>query len=681
MIPQRALRIAVYLLVADGLAALYLGGLLPLPGLGLVTVAVVVSWWQEALRGRFDQPWLGVTLVGVGGAALVAEIVTVSPGMLDVFTHLLVFLLLIKLYTRRTPRDARDIAFIAFFMLVAVSPVTTSVVFLGLFVVFLVVGTWLLMLRHMLSEADNATAEALPTRPVVVLRRDLFGLSLAASMATVAATAVLFVVIPRVGQPSLLMGAQAARMVSGFAERVQLGAFGEIELDGSVVMRVHVSRTTDDARPPALPALRWRGVAFDHFDGRTWTVGRRTLKLTLRRDLPVSFPVHQYYGGSVLTQEIYLEPMGTDLIFGASRVLRWHGQSDFITVDDLGNIAVPLPAGRLHYTVESELEPFDPRRVDIADTRVPRDPRWQARYTQLPPISARLRALARQIAGGSADDWEAARRLSAWLERELAYTRVLQTAGGPDPVDEFVFVHRRGNCEYFAAALAVMARSLGIPARVVNGFRRGEWNPYGRYFMVRLRDAHSWVEVFVDGAGWVSLDPSPRDVAAPAPAAAPAALWLDAVRMSWQRYVVGFSLHDQLAVADTVRRAGWSWSALLGPSPDRPALLRWAAAGVAVLAAALVVLGWRQRRHAGGTGRVPGFYARALRLLAQRGLTPAPGETAREFACRAQAAAWSAPLARLTGPYERVRFGGAALTAAEAAEVEVALAALAARRR
>ena len=71
-------------------------------------------------------------------------------------------------------------------------------------------------------------------------------------------------------------------------------------------------------------------------------------------------------------------------------------------------------------------------------------------------------------------------------------------------------MRRSGNCEYFAAALAVMLRSLGIPARVVGGFQRGEWNPYGRYFMVRLQDAHSWVEAYIDGAGWVTLDPSPR---------------------------------------------------------------------------------------------------------------------------------------------------------------------------
>jgi hypothetical protein len=76
---------------------------------------------------------------------------------------------------------------------------------------------------------------------------------------------------------------------------------------------------------------------------------------------------------------------------------------------------------------------------------------------------------------------------------------------------------------------------------------------------------------------------------------------------------------------------------------------------------------------------MPAFYARALRILARRGLVPAPGETAREFTWRVQATAASPPLARLTGAYERVRFGGVALTPAESAEVDAALAALAVR--
>ena len=672
---SRALTVAVYLLVANGVAALFLGTLVGVPGLVLLTVLAIVSLWQEPLRQRVERvPRLGLAILALGAALLAVEIAVSAPSMLDVFTHLLVFLLLVKLYTRRTRRDARDVTFLTFFMLVAASPVTTSVVFLALFVSFLVVGTWLLMLRHVSNEADDATPLPLARGPVLSYGRDLFGLSLAASAATIVVTGLLFVVIPRVGQAALPMQPGGARMVSGFTERVRLGSYGEIEADATVVMRVHLTRFTGGrGAPEALPSLRWRGIAFDHFDGREWAVSRSTMKLALRRDLPVPFPILQEYGGPILTQEIHLEPLGSAMIFAAPRLLRLQGRSDFITLDDLGNVAVPAPSARLQYTVESEPEIGDPRRAGIAGARPPNDPRWRARFTQLPPMPPRIGALAREVTAGSPDAYDAGRRLTAWLSRELTYTRVLEAPATADPLEDFLFVRRSGNCEYFAAALAVMLRSLGIPARVVNGFQRGEWNPYGRYFMVRLRDAHSWVEIFVDGAGWVTLDPSPRGAVEPAPVASPATLWFDALRMSWYRYVVTYSVHDQLAAVETVRRATWTLStAALHPAEWRQAP-RSAVAGVA-LVVAVFVLGatWRRRRLVTPTAAVPAFYTRTLRLLARRGLKPAAGETARELARRAPAAG-AGPLAALTAAYERVRFGGAVLTPTETAEVDAAL--------
>jgi transglutaminase-like putative cysteine protease len=680
---SRALSVAVYLLVTNGVAALFLGGLIGVVGLLLLSALLAGSWWQEPLGRRIERvPRLGMAIVTLGVVALVVQIALFAEAMLHIFAHLLVFLLLVKLYTRRTRRDARDIAFLTFFMLVAASPVTTSVVFLALFVSFLVVGTWLLMLRHVSNEADEATPSSLGRPPALGFGRDLFGLSLAASAATIVVTGLLFVVIPRVGQTALPTRPGGARIVSGFTERVQLGAFGEIELDAAVVMRVHLARFTGGrAAPEAVPSLRWRGIAFDHFDGREWTVSRSTRRSVLYQEWPAPFPIQRPYGGPVLAQEIHLEPLGSEMMFGAPRMLRLQSRSESVMIDDLGNVAVATASARLQYTVESEPELGDPRRRRIADARLPRDPRWLARYTQLPPMSPRIAELARRVTTGSRDPYDAARRLTAWLSRELAYTRVLE-ATASDPLEDFLFERRSGNCEYFAAALAVMLRTLGIPSRVVNGFQRGEWNPYGRYFMVRLRDAHSWVEVFVDGAGWVTLDPTPRDAGEAAPAGASVALWFDALRMSWYRYVVTYSFHDQAAAVESVRRAAWSWSAAALRPREWREVPRGALAAVALVVATVVAAaGWRRRRSVTAGVAVPGFYARALRLLARRGLVPGVGETAREFARRAGTAPWAAPLVPLTGAYERVRFGSAVLTPAERAVVEAALRDLAAAAR
>ena len=182
-----------------------------------------------------------------------------------------------------------------------------------------------------------------------------------------------------------------------------------------------------------------------------------------------------------------------------------------------------------------------------------------------------------------------------------------------------------------------MLRSLGIPARVVGGFQRGEWNPYGRYFTVRMRDAHSWVEVYLAGAGWVSLDPSPRAEAEAAPPAP--RLYLDALRLRWYRYVVNWSLRDQVEVATTIRRQATTWRF------DRAALLEWLPPRAVLAGALLVVAGavsivWLRRRRGGGPAAraataPPRFYARLLRALARQGLRPGSEETAREFAARA----------------------------------------------
>jgi hypothetical protein len=230
-----------------------------------------------------------------------------------------------------------------------------------------------------------------------------------------------------------------------------------------------------------------------------------------------------------------------------------------------------------------------------------------------------------------------------------------------------------------------MLRSLGIPARLVNGFQRGEWNPYGRYFMIRQRDAHTWVEAFIDGVGWVTFDPSPRGDAEGASGAGSIGLYLDALRLRWYRYVVNWSLRDQVSVATAFQRGTSQWRQRLLDAQswkDLPGSAR--VAGGLVLAGLAAFTLWRRRgrRTPETAPRIPRFYERALRALARRGLRPEPGETAREFLARvaAGAPAVAAPLSRLTAGYELARFGAAALSSAEAAELEGCVAALEHRR-
>jgi hypothetical protein len=133
-----------------------------------------------------------------------------------------------------------------------------------------------------------------------------------------------------------------------------------------------------------------------------------------------------------------------------------------------------------------------------------------------------------------------------------------------DPLANFLFVRRRGHCEYFASAMTVMLRSIGVPARLATGFESGAYSRLTGQWVMRASDAHAWVEAWLPGRGWTTFDPTrPTANAAASPALVGAALYLDAARAFWSRWVVNFDPTRQGALADhldeAARVAGIRW--------------------------------------------------------------------------------------------------------------------------
>jgi transglutaminase-like putative cysteine protease len=676
-----ALRVGLYLLLADGMLALYLGELLGPRGLGLVLTILAACLWANVSGLRVDPRWLVVrVIVAAAAVAALADVLYFAETILDGLARLLLFLVVYKLLTLEGVAETRAVVFLALFMLVAASSSAFGVEFLGVVVAFVGLGTWLAICQHVAQEAAPIPGRVvlgeatIPSRPLV-------GLAAVAAASVLVLTAGLFFVLPRVGLAALPFRARLGQMVTGFSDRVELGEYGSILTNEAVVMRVQLPDLTVD--PARLGPLRWRGIALDEFDGRAWSV-RHPRRTRVVRPQGGGFDVGVLRGtGFVLRQEILLEPIGSEAVFALPQALRLAYPSGVLAVDDMGSVTAPPPRGRLAYSVESEVEAFP--RLRRRWPAPPMDPATLERYLQLPAtLSERIPALARQVSAGAASPTDVARRLSDFLSREFRYTLTLEKVSDLDPLDEFLFVRRSGHCEYFAAALAVMLRSMGVPARVVNGFQQGEWNPHGRYFMVRLRDAHSWVEAYLPLTGWTTLDPSPRAAAEPPRTPSSFLLYLDALRLGWNRYVINWSLRDQVGVALTVR------GRLTGVGPAFRDTLR---AHAPLLGAALLLAGalgaaalaWRGGRGPApvAVASPPAFYRRALRLLARRGLRPGAGETAREFERRV--AGLGIAEARAFGVvrwmYERERFGGMAPAGAERGLVETSLETLRQRAR
>jgi transglutaminase-like putative cysteine protease len=290
----------------------------------------------------------------------------------------------------------------------------------------------------------------------------------------------------------------------GFSDVVDLRARGRLSDD--LAFRVR-----------AQQAALWRAQVFDRYDGTTWTItDDRTQPLAPSEDgLSVDVPVDVALrndalggGSSRVVQTFYIEAAQPNVLFAAASARQVYFPSAGLRVDDAGSIRSPILLDRgLVYSVISEVPVTNDRMLARASTQVPRG---LAPYLQLPAaVPERVAGLAARITAGGTTQHDRVLAVQSWLRANTRYDLdVPRDPEGVDAVDHFVFETRRGYCEQIATSMAVMLRTLGIPARLVTGYGPGDRNPLTGYFEVRQSDAHAWVEVFYPGVGWVPYDPT-----------------------------------------------------------------------------------------------------------------------------------------------------------------------------
>jgi hypothetical protein len=205
----------------------------------------------------------------------------------------------------------------------------------------------------------------------------------------------------------------------------------------------------------------------------------------------------------------------------------------------------------LAYDVVSEAGLPSVRELQRASTDYPEDIRLV--YLRLPDLDRKVADLARQVTSSATNNYDRAAAIQNYLRSNFRYTLDPSAIEPKNPIVSFLFKSRSGFCEYFAAAMAVMLRTLNIPSRLVNGFQTGSYNRVGKDFVVRARDAHSWVEVYFPKYGWITFDPTPAD---PNPVRAGA--WddyLDALSLFWSEWVINYDFTHQIRLARQVEQS------------------------------------------------------------------------------------------------------------------------------
>src|SRR5262249_15105593 len=180
-------------------------------------------------------------------------------------------------------------------------------------------------------------------------------------------------------------------------------------------------------------------------------------------------------------------------------------------------------------------------------------------YLQLPKLDKRIPELAKNVTAQAQTPVDKAIALETYLQTKYSYTLDLSGKPGDDPLPHFLFETRAGHCEYFASAMAVMLRTLGIPSREVNGFLPGDYNDLGGDYIVRASAAHSWVEVYLPNNGWIVFDTPPADRAGHSGMLSRFSLYLDWMELTWNEWIISYDFAHQVALAQNLQHGSRTW--------------------------------------------------------------------------------------------------------------------------
>ncbi len=533
-----------------------------------VTGAGLVAGWFVGGRPQSKQFNTLVT-VALIGAFFIMLFMSLQSG--EWLVNSILFALLatvtrtLQLYTAR---QQFQLIALSFLLMVAAAVTNPDLSFAAYFLVYTILLTWALTYAHLQQRVEEGGERSglgwKASR--LVTRRFLLGSS-ALALALLVSSMLIFVLFPRLGLGFFSAQTRRGNPITGFSDSLELGHFGTLEDSSRIVMRLEFPGPKEER--PSIAGLKLRGVSFESYDGRAWS-RRPSRAEALAKGADDFFEVRhnprlrkdRYHPFEV---DIYLEPLDVDnkVLFApvvplgvrhlATRFDRFRGTGKSFHQDSLGNLTFTGPAmTSTSYTARAGELAIPPARLRASGRDYPES--ISDLYLQLPDgLDPRVAELAGSAAGDADNPYDEALRIEDRLQNGYGYT--LEGSGEQeDPISEFLFERKEGHCEYFATAMVLLLRTRGIPSRPVNGFLGATHNAFGDYYAVTESRAHSWVEVYFDGYGWVTFDPTPA-VERVSPSQGffeMLELWVDALKLRWYKWVVEYDLEKQLAVYSQV---------------------------------------------------------------------------------------------------------------------------------
>lgn len=519
----------------------------------IIACFVVFAIWRYLIAKRnwaYPKFWMRFPLTIAGGVAVLGTYGSLFGR--DASVGLLAVMISMKLLETRTKRDFIVMVILSYFLTVNILLFTQAIwVFIAILLALVGLTTCLISISHQSKQTTN-------NPQIWKIQAKLAGKLL---LQATPIMLVLFVLFPRIPGPIWGIPKDTYSGMTGLSDSMEPGNISQLSLSSKIAFRAEFKSAI-----PANNQLYWRGPVLWHQEGRRWKMASDKIHLATET-LETS--------GAATDYTITLEP---------------HNRNWLLLLDLPQATPNSLPA---EASIKHDMQMLS---IDPIRTRIRYDGHSYLNYKLGAVLSEHERTLALQL---MEDENPKTRQFAAkWVNENKSPTQIVEAALtmfreqpfvytlappllGKEPVDDFLFNTKRGFCEHYASSFVYLMRAAGVPARIVTGYQGGEINPNGNYLIVRQSDAHAWAEVWLEGKGWVRVDPtsavSPSRIESGIGAALPDSdlvpifsrqdypmlkkLYLnwDAINNGWNQWVLGYDQDKQLALLKKLIHRDIAW--------------------------------------------------------------------------------------------------------------------------
>jgi len=483
--------------------------------------------------------------------------ILLSFDLFYVLSTLLIIVMMAKFVLEKKERDYYEIFIVSILLILLTSVSTISINFIVLLYLFLVFGALMLILSQFKSS--------------VTLNRKLLLFVSLLSMLSMMFALVVFFSIPRLSLGYLHGINLKANTQSGFTKQVIIEK-GKVDLNNEIVMRVLAKN---------FPApLYLSGLHYAYFNGVNWKVENGRQKL-----FPISQTNNFGITSGMVKSTIYLEPIDSDVLFGPDKFVGVSGDFLYLKTNQFHDFFTDFT---YYKTIKYDAFSSVPGKTPLIQFTITNAK--YSEYLQLPPLPEKFIEIAKAAAKGKTNT-EKIHSIINYLRKHYAYS-LNPTAQN---IQDFVINGKSGYCEHFATTFVLFARINHIPARLVSGFVTSEFNPNGRYFIVRERDAHTWAEIYDKKEGWIRIDPTPQPSKVPIPSKF--SLFIDSIKMSWYRNVVTYNSTKQMQILTSVQKGITRTSSTINKSFElfRKLISKWRSISIIITSIVLFFIIFKRK--------------------------------------------------------------------------------------